>query len=424
MKHRVLLLLLLALTATDSHAQWANLRVLNPQNWTWGRATVEEALLSVQPHGAYLEYGLYLTISARGTTFFDADDLLEIEYLFQLPPGATFIDSWLWVGEEIVRAELRDVWSARQEYEDIVDRQRDPSILYKHEDHYELRIYPMRRDETRRVKLTYLLPASWRGSQLEAQLPTNLTSVSDHPVSLQVLAYPEAPNPRIIQSHGALVDVAFRPHDEVVEGGQLATLPERLPRGALSFAFDAPASGVLVQTSAETDSTGAGWYQLAFLPSALVQPERTDGLIVVLDYEARATSLSAAELRAETRAALGRHLAPGDRFVLLAEDGAPTAWRTASPEELDAAFATLGPLSGFSNLTTRLAEALAFAQRARTDGLGEARRVLLVSSADQHGAEASVEQILRDVEQQRPANLAFDALSFANETTKRYRIDG
>jgi Ca-activated chloride channel family protein len=81
--------------------------------------TIEEATLSVSPKGLFMEYGLYLTFSARITNF-NQNDSVEVVLDFELPQNAIVTDSWLWIGEDISKAIIMDRWSASSIYEDIV----------------------------------------------------------------------------------------------------------------------------------------------------------------------------------------------------------------------------------------------------------------------------------------------------------------
>ncbi|MBK9336370.1 MAG: hypothetical protein IPM98_07185 [Lewinellaceae bacterium] len=68
MKHLLLALLFAAL----STPAWGtfSLRVGDPRLGGFTQqGTIEEAVLSIKPKGLYLEYGLYLTFSARGTPY-------------------------------------------------------------------------------------------------------------------------------------------------------------------------------------------------------------------------------------------------------------------------------------------------------------------------------------------------------------------
>lgn len=59
-------------------------------------------------------------------------------------------------------------------YEDIVNRQRDPSILYKlSPTKYQLRIFPLMKQSLRKIKLTYLVPNSLAYQTVAVTVPTN-----------------------------------------------------------------------------------------------------------------------------------------------------------------------------------------------------------------------------------------------------------
>ena len=137
MKKLITLLLLLQSSLAFCYNQ---LTVSDARNsWYSYMGTIEEATLSVSPKGLFMEYGLYLTFSARGTNF-NQNDSVEVVLDFELPQNAIVTDSWLWIGEDISKAIIMDRWSASSIYEDIVKRRKDPSILTKeNETQYRLR---------------------------------------------------------------------------------------------------------------------------------------------------------------------------------------------------------------------------------------------------------------------------------------------
>ena len=169
------------------------LTVLDPrQTWNTDQGTIEEAVFSVRPKGVYMEVGMYLTFSARGSRFENRGNL-EVALFFTLPEEAVITDSWLWVEDIIVRADIRDVWTARDIYEDIVGRRQDPSILYKRgQGRYELRVFPMGAGETRKVKITYLIPTLWTADAVSAPITAELLKTSRNPIpNVSMLAWPD-----------------------------------------------------------------------------------------------------------------------------------------------------------------------------------------------------------------------------------------
>ena len=64
------------------------LRIMHPQQtWRFGQGTIEEAIISIRPQGIYMEYGLYLTFSARDLSFTAADSV-EVQFNFDLSQSA------------------------------------------------------------------------------------------------------------------------------------------------------------------------------------------------------------------------------------------------------------------------------------------------------------------------------------------------
>ena len=157
---------------------WTSLRVQNPDNRDSQTGVIEEAVLTVRPHGIYLQYDMYLTFSA-GEWQHEKGEQLEIQYFFDLPENAIVNDAWLWVGEDIMKAKIMSRWEAYQIYEEIVSRRKDPLVFYKNwGNSYELRIYPLLPEETRRIKISYLVPATWTDQYVMGNLPTDLLMAS------------------------------------------------------------------------------------------------------------------------------------------------------------------------------------------------------------------------------------------------------
>ncbi|MCS6807696.1 MAG: VIT domain-containing protein [Bacteroidota bacterium] len=203
------------------------LRVADPRG-TWnrsGQGRIEEAVLTIAPCGVYAQCELFLTFSSAGTSLLSSRDSLEVQFDFFLPLGAWVTDSWLWVGQDIVQAKIFDRTTATTVYESIVQRRQDPSLLTKnYGGYYSLRIFPMRGDETRKVKIAYLLPMEWRSNAVYASIPTSLLRASSRIPSLTVLYYPEQdwsiPSLAIQQGNSvalAAIDI-LRPTQELQTG--------------------------------------------------------------------------------------------------------------------------------------------------------------------------------------------------------------
>ena len=153
-------LLFIVTSVLYSHQNYyASLIVQHPQKFTSYTGTIEEAMVVITPHRSYCINDLFLTFSARGGSFLP-DDSIEVQLIFDLLENSFINDLWLWFGTDTLHALLADKSVARATYENIVKRlRRDPALLIRdYNDRYQLNIYPMRGDSTRKVKIRYISP--------------------------------------------------------------------------------------------------------------------------------------------------------------------------------------------------------------------------------------------------------------------------
>ncbi len=210
------------------------------QQWNRDQGTIESAEFTIHPRGVYMEIGMYLTVSAR-QSYFEEEEGLNLETIldFNLPEGAIVHDSWLWIGEDIIQAEILDRWTAGNIYEDIVGRNQDPSILYKQSaTQYQLRIFPMEADSTRRVKVTYLMPADFSAENISVNLPIDLLKTSRVPLEyIQVQAFldDEWENPQFLQTPADFEEV-----NHPTLGKSLITEVSMQNLNSLDFALNSP----------------------------------------------------------------------------------------------------------------------------------------------------------------------------------------
>ena len=426
-KRMAWLALLLCAAAAPPTQAYDYLRVHDPQQW-WGssQGTIESAVLSVRPKGLYIEYGLYLTFSARGSGF-GAGNMLEVEFFFDLPEGAVVHDSWLWVGDDIMQAQIIDQWTASTIYEDIVNRRRDPSILYKRgPGQYELRIYPMRGDETRKVKLTYLVPAQWSSQSVSAALPLNLLRTSTTPPELTVMAFlpPEWKTPQIVGG----AEMPFEPKEDPVLGSYLrAVVPSSAAYGALAFSLEAPLrDGLYLSRYEENDEH---LYQLAFFPTQTLDAASRRKVAFLLDYDASNSSVTARQLLDQVRLLLHTRLDADDAFNLIISHlnvrRASDTWLPADSASIEQAFAALGdnPLAGYSNLPALLGNAIDFIQQNDAED-GPDGTLLLLSNADQVGSYQTANQLVDDVLQAASPPIPVYVADFQDRNAEYQYIGG
>jgi hypothetical protein len=391
-----LLIVLFILFLVNVAFGYNNLNVRDPRGWHAIQGTIEEAVISVKPKGIYMEIGLYLTFSAKGWPY-NSTDSLEVEFYFDLPENTVVHDSWLWIGEDIIRGKIMDKWTAAAIYEDIVKRRRDPSILYKRsQNNYELRIFPMLASETRKVKLTYLVPTQWNSKNIFASLPTGLLQTSRDPVSpfyLLTWLENEWKNPKILE----FPDIQFQSLSDSTFGDYLrAAIPSDAVQSSINFSLDSPLKQGVYLNSFQSGNKGI--YQLAFLPSQALSLSSTSKVAILFDYDASNCNISTPEILNNVRSALHTSSARKDSFNLIFSQlnimRASERWLSADSATIEQTFSNLGanPISSYSNLPSLMANGIDFVKENGNNG-----SIVLISSSDQVGDYKIANQLINDL---------------------------
>ena len=312
MRHFFTFLLLILHFTTFSQSY---LRVADPNDWittstdndpNWHQYIPEgqfdEISLVINPQGIYTQVEFFTTISqGNGYTWWDGN--MEVIWQFRLPQQAIVHDSWLWVEGEIIKADVVDFWTASQIYEEIVDRNQDPSLLYQLPNgSYEIRIFPLPEGESRRIKMSFLLPNSWDESKIttEILLPM-LQSTPLHPPQVEVIIPQNNTwqNPRL-QTGTSPADIhlftsqtspVYGPvHYLSFPGEELVNLTQ------FDLKTDAPWSGnTWIQTYEDGDDK---FYQLAIKPdwgeyiNDSIPTDTLQNLLILIDRVNSKTSIS------------------------------------------------------------------------------------------------------------------------------------
>jgi Ca-activated chloride channel homolog len=104
---------------------------------------------------------------------------IEADYIFPIPENAAISDFTAWLGDHKMQAELLDATQARQIYEEIVSRRKDPALLeYAGRGLYRMRIYPIPAYGEVRIKLEYQQTLKADGGTVEYLYPLNTEKFS------------------------------------------------------------------------------------------------------------------------------------------------------------------------------------------------------------------------------------------------------
>jgi len=376
---------------------YTQLKVGDPRNsWQTYQGTIEEASLTVTPKGLYMEYGLYLTFSSRGTIWTQVKDTLEVTLNFDLPENAMITDSWLWFGKDTIKAVILDRWTASSIYESIVKRRRDPSVLYKQSaTQYELRIFPMAGNETRKVKITYLVPVTWNKTDISAGLPLPiLTSSQTIPSKFTVYTWENAQwkNPFITSDES----LSFKNTTDKNYGEcKMVEIPSSQLKNNLKIAFETPLANGYFFSKYESEE--GGYYQLALSPSAFLNSGGSKKVAVLVDYDISNSRLKSSEILQILKEEMQNNLAPTDSFNLIYSNlnikRHSEKWVQATYINIESAFHLLNDqLSSYSNLGALLANGIKYVTEHKNDG-----KILLISNSSQYSNHLTANKLIDDL---------------------------
>ncbi|MBT3242756.1 MAG: hypothetical protein HN352_06370 [Bacteroidetes bacterium] len=410
-------LFLLSSQVYSQNALW----VLNPQQtWYWKQGTIEEATLSIRPAGTYMEMGLYLTISSKGQ-YFSGNPQLESLLYFTLPDGSQVLDSWLWVGNDIVQGKILDKWTASNIYEGIVNRRRDPSILKKTgENSYELRVYPMKSNEKRKVKITYLVPANWANGKASVPLPIEILQSSKSIPALTTLVWTEEgwSDPRIPE-----VDEAFTQEFDYQFGNyhKMIVKPDQIVEGQLNFRMKAPMTNGYFLTTTK-DQSGEGVYQLAVNFGQYLESDTYKKVAVLVDYSPLNTTISRELIFNTLQNYLLDNFTEKDSFNLFYSrfetEQYSDKWSPINMEELDEAFEALKDpfITLYNNLPGLISRGTSFVEE-QNGG-----QIVLFSNGDNFGAFGDANGLLNDIKIMNETNIPFLIADIQNTNHSQNRI--
>ncbi len=168
----LVLLVLLVLCATGAQAiglQHAVFRSQSTQGATWtGTADITKENYRITVYPDYLDVELEWEFTAGGTRPEQYGDALEIVGNLNLAQNSSVIGMLVWYKDKVLKAKLKSGETARNEYEQVVDRNstvpprpRDPVLLeWIRQDNYDISIFPVAWGSSRKVRFRYLVPVT------------------------------------------------------------------------------------------------------------------------------------------------------------------------------------------------------------------------------------------------------------------------
>lgn len=123
-----------------------------------GPGYIDEAVLVVEPYGAYTEQSLYIKYSDHAQ--FQGQKTL-VTHSFNLPEGAVVNDLWLWIGDSIMQARVFERKHAQGIWDTLTNFKIDPAYLRVDKNQYILSVYPLTSGSFRKIKMKYIVPSKF-----------------------------------------------------------------------------------------------------------------------------------------------------------------------------------------------------------------------------------------------------------------------
>lgn len=247
---------------------------------------IDEATLVIHPRGNFAEMNLYLTVSYDFQSWF-FKNYTELEFLwgFSLPEEAIMHEFWIWFGDSIMEATVLDKWTAELLFSDVSTPVRNPGLLTQSAPKrdgtvdYELRVFPMMRNQPRRFKIQYLVPGRPSVEALRCWLPTTqLISEKTQAIDSLRVIYRYQDNsaqPAIIGTE------AFKTQHYPQANAWDFTIPLRYDQ-YVELVYPSPIQDDFFLSTYQKD--GENFYHLAVYPPEVPRIATPRNILVVVDF--------------------------------------------------------------------------------------------------------------------------------------------
>jgi hypothetical protein len=339
---RVSAVLPLFIVTLGSSSALAQLSVQDPTVYGTKPGYIDQSIIVLEPHGAFVEESLYLKYSDHDQ--YSGNNNIEIVHRFTLPEGAVVNNMWLWIGDTLVEAKMFSTWTARHIYDSIVVRRHDPAFLAKNGNMYEFHVYPLISGRFRETKLDFIVPTQWIGDSGSAELPLALlkgNSAAAKPVQILFREREDIWGSPFVR--GFFRQTSQRTFDSAGYIYREFDIPDVSSLSELSVSFQTAFVNGLFATASYRQGDSS-YFQIGIDPSSFnVTRSDTDAIsaIVGLDLSGSLNN-SISSVIPEIRNVIHRALRPIDRFRLVVAGDDTVArisgWQQANSPTIDTVF--------------------------------------------------------------------------------------
>lgn len=168
MKYALILIVITFQLASGFQSAMFRCEATQGKQW-FGRTEITSEKFTITVMPSYIDVTLDWELDCNGLYAADSfKNALEIVGNIDLVQDAAVTGLLLWNGDEILKAKLKPLPLAREQYENVVDRNvslppipRDP-VIFEYgwgKDNYDIRIFPVSLGKSRRLRIRYVVPA-------------------------------------------------------------------------------------------------------------------------------------------------------------------------------------------------------------------------------------------------------------------------
>ncbi|HRG20126.1 MAG TPA: VIT domain-containing protein [Saprospiraceae bacterium] len=290
------------------------------QPWKRTDMYIDNVSMVVKPAGKFYHLDLYMTYQINDPQNFKVQDTFEVVHYFGLPANGAITDSWLWVEDVIMKADILDRYSAFNIYEGIVNRRKDPSVLYKNSSElYEYRIFPLPAKKSRRVKLSFLIAANEFNN---IDLPLGVFKNSYPRPDVQLIVYDKDSQLNPVLSNGANFIQSIHPELGPYRSAIIKAADYDETDGKYSgvdFKLEQSEGDLYLATAFDNETNSEGVFQLSLQPSKILGLDllERNKYVFVLDYHLGNSLYTKDEMIAALKFQIRSLVKEGDYFRIL-----------------------------------------------------------------------------------------------------------
>jgi Ca-activated chloride channel family protein len=376
----------------------------------------EETLLTIRYHRVSVSIENQVAVTRVAQEFVNECDWeVEGTYIFPIPEGASISKFVMWVDGEPIEGKILPADEARQIYEDIVRKRRDPALLeYIGRDAVQARIYPIPPGGSRKIELEYTQVLSVDNGMVRYSYPLNTEKFSARPLeecSVRIDLYSKEPLHSIYSpTHQDRVYIQRDGDHQVIIGYEEEDiLPDQ--DFDLIYTFSNKDIGLHLLTYPNFDYDSyqrEGYFLLMAAPAVEVDHVIPRDIILLLDTSGSMDGEKLIQAKAAAKYVLG-HLNEEDRFNIIAFSTGinhfAMSLQPASEAEDAAAWINRMDALGGTNINLALLEALSLGDDSAFDSGGRPLVILFLTDGLPTEGVTEIDQIIANINASATSNL-------------------